>query len=92
VRPPLFTAPRRQVIWGVSRIIDVIAASPGGVLVIAVSGCFRYAKDALDERIALTLPIESGTCGAPYWRCIAQESGSRPLSNKDNGSWHIIWR
>jgi hypothetical protein len=78
--------------WGVSRIIDVIAASGGTVLKadgIGVTGCSRYGKGAfvagaLDDRVALTLPVESGTGGAPCWRCIAQESGSQPLNNAYN--------
>jgi hypothetical protein len=74
--------------WGVSRIIDVIAASSGSLKAdgIGVSGCSRYGKGAFvagafDDRVALTMPVESGTGGAPCWRCVAKESGAQPLSN-----------
>jgi hypothetical protein len=66
--------------WGVSRLIDVIAQSDGSILradAIGVTGCSRYGKGAFiagafDQRIALTLPVESGTAGVPIWRGIAQ--------------------
>jgi hypothetical protein len=75
--------------WGVSRIIDVIQQSGGGILkadALGVTGCSRYGKGAFvsgvfDQRIALTLPIESGSGGAPIFRGIAQESGAQPLSS-----------
>jgi hypothetical protein len=75
--------------WGVSRIIDVIEQSGGSVLkadAMGVTGCSRYGKGAfaigvLDQRIALTMPIESGSGGAPIFRGIAQESGAQPLSS-----------
>jgi hypothetical protein len=66
--------------WGVSRLIDVIAQSDGSILrvdALGVTGCSRYGKGAFiagafDERIALTLPVESGTAGVPVWRGIAK--------------------
>ncbi len=75
--------------WGVSRIIDVIEQSDGGVLraeATGVTGCSRFGKGAFvagafDQRIALTMPIESGTAGAPALRSVAQESGAQPLSS-----------
>ncbi|SDE07582.1 cellulose binding domain-containing protein [Glycomyces harbinensis] len=74
--------------WGVSRIIDVIEQSGGSVLnnSTGVTGCSRYGKGAFvagafDQRVDLTMPIESGTGGAPALRSIAQESGSQPLSS-----------
>jgi cellulase/cellobiase CelA1 len=75
--------------WGVSRIIDVVEQSGGQVLkadALGVTGCSRYGKSAfaigaLDQRIALTMPIESGTAGVPILRGIPGESGSQPLSN-----------
>jgi hypothetical protein len=74
--------------WGVSRIIDVIAKSDGSVLkadAVAVTGCSRFGKGAFlagvfDQRIALTMPIESGTAGVPIWRNISQE-GAQSLSS-----------
>jgi Cellulose binding domain len=75
--------------WGVSRIIDVIAQSDGSILRadgIGVTGCSRFGKGAFvtgafDQRIALTMPIESGTAGVPIFRGIATDSGAQSLSN-----------
>src|SRR3954466_15746260 len=74
--------------WGVSRIIDVIEQSGGNILkadALGVTGCSRYGKGAFaigafDQRIALTMPIESGSAGVPILRGIPGESGSQPLS------------
>lgn len=71
--------------WGVSRIIDVIEAGGGGVLdpdSFGVTGCSRYGKGAFvagafDQRIDLTMPVESGAGGAPILRGLAQESGAQ---------------
>lgn len=62
--------------WAVSRIIDVIEADTTkkiDVTKIGVTGCSRNGKGAfvagaLDERVALTLPQESGSGGAACWR------------------------
>ncbi|MEE1942413.1 cellulose binding domain-containing protein [Streptomyces sp. TRM 70361] len=75
--------------WGVSRIIDVIESSGGSVLradATGVTGCSRYGKGAFvagafDQRIALTMPIESGSGGVGAFRSIARESGAQPLSS-----------
>lgn len=75
--------------WGVSRIIDVIEQSGGTILKassIGVTGCSRYGKGAFvagafDQRIALTMPIESGSAGVPIFRGIAAESGAQPLAS-----------
>jgi hypothetical protein len=75
--------------WGVSRLIDVVAQSDGSILkadALGVTGCSRYGKGAFvigafDQRIALTMPIESGSAGAPIFRGIAGESGAQPLSS-----------
>lgn len=74
--------------WGASRIIDVIEQSDGTVLkasAVAVTGCSRFGKGAFaagvfDQRVALTMPIESGTGGVPIWRGIADE-GAQTLSS-----------
>ncbi|MFI9009845.1 cellulose binding domain-containing protein [Actinosynnema sp. NPDC053489] len=73
--------------WGVSRIIDVIESSGGNVLRadIGVTGCSRFGKGAFaagvfDQRVALTMPIESGTAGVPIYRGIAGE-GAQSLSS-----------
>jgi hypothetical protein len=62
--------------WGVSRLLDVIEADSSGLLDLAhvgVTGCSRNGKGALavgafDERIALTIPQESGSGGSASWR------------------------
>ncbi|MEV6302550.1 cellulose binding domain-containing protein [Actinoplanes sp. NPDC051861] len=73
--------------WGVSRIIDVIEQSGGSILRadIGVSGCSRFGKGAFavgafDQRIALTMPIESGSAGVPIYRGIPGE-GAQSLSS-----------
>lgn len=81
--------------WGVSRVIDAIEQS-GTTLIdshaLGVAGCSRYGKGAFiagafDQRIALTLPFESGSAGVPAWRGVAQaeigENGqpSQPLAS-----------
>ncbi|MED7928140.1 cellulose binding domain-containing protein [Nonomuraea sp. LP-02] len=75
--------------WGVSRIIDVIEQSGGSILradATGVTGCSRYGKGAFvtgafDQRIALTMPIESGSGGVAALRAIPGESGAQPLSS-----------
>jgi hypothetical protein len=74
--------------WGVSRIIDVIAQSGGNILKadsVGVTGCSRFGKGAFvagvfDQRIALTMPIESGSAGVPIFRGIPGE-GAQSLSS-----------
>ncbi|MFD0969276.1 glucuronyl esterase domain-containing protein [Plantactinospora endophytica] len=75
--------------WGVSRIIDVIEQSGGNIIkadAMGVTGCSRYGKGAFtigvfDQRIALTMPVESGSGGVGAFRAIAGESGAQPLSS-----------
>lgn len=71
--------------WGVSRIIDglyklngTIGTAQINLQRIGVTGCSYAGKmalfcGALDERIALTIPQESGGGGAPNWRYSATE-------------------
>ncbi|MBM7491482.1 cell division septation protein DedD [Micromonospora luteifusca] len=74
--------------WGVSRIIDVIEQSGTTILksdAMGVTGCSRYGKGAFaigvfDQRIALTMPIESGSAGVPIFRGIPGE-GAQSLSS-----------
>lgn len=74
--------------WGVSRIIDVIAQSDGKILradAVGVTGCSRFGKGAFiagafDQRVALTMPVESGSAGVPIWRGIPGE-GAQSLSS-----------
>jgi len=75
--------------WGLSRLIDVIEQSGASLLkadATGVTGCSRYGKaafaiGAFDQRIALTMPIESGSGGVPIFRGIPGESGAQPLSS-----------
>jgi hypothetical protein len=74
--------------WGVSRIIDVLEQSGGTLLkadATGVTGCSRFGKGAFvigafDQRIALTMPIESGSAGVPIFRGIPGE-GAQSLSS-----------
>jgi len=62
--------------WGVSRLIDVIEQVGGktfDINALGVTGCSRNGKGALvvgalDERIALVIPQESGSGGSASWR------------------------
>src|SRR5690606_16889802 len=62
--------------WGVSRLIDALETiddSQINAARLGVTGCSRNGKGALiagafDERIALTIPQESGSGGAASWR------------------------
>jgi hypothetical protein len=62
--------------WGVSRLIDALEDTPAARIDparLGVTGCSRNGKGALmvgafDERIALTIPQESGSGGAASWR------------------------
>jgi hypothetical protein len=65
--------------WGISRIIDVLEKNPGTIdaTKIAVTGCSRFGKGAfvagvMDNRIALTIPVESGIGGTPALRLVEQ--------------------
>jgi len=75
--------------WGLSRIIDVIEASGSQIIdprSIGVTGCSRNGKGAFiagafDERVALTLPLESGMAGVAAFRLVGPEPGSEVLRN-----------
>ena len=64
--------------WGVSRIIDVLQESGNSIIdttKLAVTGCSflgkaAFAAGALDERIALTIPLESGIGGVPSYKIV----------------------
>ncbi|MEV1119434.1 cellulose-binding protein, partial [Actinosynnema sp. NPDC049800] len=80
--------------WGVSRIIDVIEQSGGTVLRadIGVTGCSRFGKGAFaagvfDQRVALTMPIESGTAGVPIYRGVNAEGGQTLASAYGEQPW-----
>lgn len=72
--------------WGVSRILDVLEQDPSVIdpTRIGVTGCSRFGKGAfvvgvLDNRIALTVPVESGVGGTPALRLIGDLDS--------NGEW-----
>lgn len=64
--------------WGVSRIVDVLQDAGDAVIDssrLAVTGCSflgkaAFAAGALDERIALTIPLESGIGGVPSYKIV----------------------
>ena len=70
--------------WGVSRIIDAIESTPDAKLnpaAVGVTGCSRNGKGALmagalEPRIALTIPQESGSGGDACWRLSLYEQNS----------------
>jgi len=84
--------------WGVSRIIDVIeqANTEGNTTLdpthTGVTGCSRFGKGAftvgvLDQRVALTMPLESGTGGVPAWRLLAGEGAQSATSAYGETYW-----
>lgn len=88
--------------WGVSRYIDVIEESDGSLLdvnALAVMGCSRSGKaalaiGALDERIALSVPFESGTAGVPLFRAVAQAEvgdNGQPSQSLPNAFGEQAW-
>ena len=62
--------------WGVSRIIDALERTPSANIdtkKLAITGCSRNGKGALvagafEDRLALTIPQESGSGGSACWR------------------------
>jgi hypothetical protein len=70
--------------WGVSRLIDALETTPAAQIDptrLGVTGCSRNGKGALiagafDERIALTVPQESGSGGSASWRVSDAQSAS----------------
>lgn len=71
--------------WGVSRLIDALEATTStnkiDVTRLGVTGCSRNGKGAfvigaLDNRIILTIPQESGSGGAACWRVSDQQKAA----------------
>jgi hypothetical protein len=66
--------------WGASRIVDVIQAADSSIIDVsrlAVTGCSflgkaAFATGALDERFALTVPLESGIGGVPSYKIVPE--------------------
>jgi hypothetical protein len=84
--------------WGVSRIIDGLEKVPEANIDLshlAITGCSYAGKIALfsgafDERIALTISIESGGGGFTAWRVTETLSGSREtLRNAQGQQWYL---
>ncbi len=83
--------------WGVSRLIDGIYATAAQNKIdlarIAVTGCSYQGKMALyagafDERIALTIPEESGGGGEASWRFDATQTGTEDLEHAQGTAWY----
>jgi hypothetical protein len=82
--------------WGVSRLIDGLYKTTGhniDLKRIAVTGCSFQGKMALyagafDERIALTIPQESGGGGEASWRVMATQTGTEDLQEAQGTAWY----
>jgi len=83
--------------WGVSRIIDGLemtaAQNEIDLSHVAVTGCSYAGKMALyagafDERIALTIPEESGGGGEAAWRVSATMTGTEDLEHAQGTAWY----
>ena len=82
--------------WGVSRLIDGLYKTTGhniDLKRIAVTGCSYQGKMALyagafDERIALTIPEESGGGGEASWRVMATQTGTEDLEAAQGTAWY----
>jgi hypothetical protein len=83
--------------WGVSRLIDGLYATASQNKIdltrIAVTGCSYQGKMALyagafDERIALTIPEESGGGGEASWRFDATQTGTEDLEHAQGTAWY----
>jgi hypothetical protein len=82
--------------WAVSRIVDAIEQHPESGIdttKIAVTGCSRNGKGAMvagafDQRIALTIPQESGSGGDACWRTSRDMLVNRQLATQT--AWEIV--
>ncbi|KAK4038868.1 hypothetical protein C8A01DRAFT_37194 [Parachaetomium inaequale] len=87
--------------WGVSRIIDALELTRAQTNIdptrIGVTGCSRNGKGAmvagaLEPRIALTLPEESGAGGAGCWRIAAyQKSQGQNVQDSKQIVQENVW-
>jgi hypothetical protein len=80
--------------WQISRILDVLEQNPGTIdpYRVAVTGCSRNGKGAfvagvLDNRIALTIPVESGIGGTAALRLIQTLEPGNPSSESTTTEW-----
>jgi hypothetical protein len=83
--------------WGVSRIIDGLMMTADQNQIdtkrLAVTGCSYAGKMALwagafDERIALTIPEESGGGGEASWRFMAGQPDTENLEEAQGTGWY----
>jgi hypothetical protein len=83
--------------WGVSRIIDGLQLTAEENQIdtrrLAVTGCSYAGKMALwagafDERIALTIPQESGGGGEASWRVMAGQPATEHLEAAQGTGWY----
>jgi len=86
--------------WGVSRLIDALEMTPGAQIDtkhLGVTGCSRNGKGALiagafDERIALTIPQESGSGGSASWRISdAQKAAGAMIQTLGEITGENVW-
>lgn len=81
--------------WGASRLIDVLQEHGRDVVdteALGVTGCSRNGKGAFtvgvfDERIALTIPVETSTGGVPAYRIVDALSTERTIDNFNGLNW-----
>ncbi len=83
--------------WGVSRLIDGLQKTADQNKIdtkhIAVKGCSYAGKMALyvgafDERVALTIPEESGGGGEASWRFMSTQTGTEDLDAAQGTAWY----
>jgi hypothetical protein len=86
--------------WGVSRLIDALEVTPEADIDptrLAVTGCSRNGKGALmigalDNRIALTIPQESGSGGVASWRVSEEDdAGENKIQTLKSASTEQPW-
>lgn len=83
--------------WMVSRVLDVLEQNPGTIdpYRVGVTGCSRYGKGAFvagatDNRIALTIPVESGLGGTVGLRLVQVLDPGNMNSDKTEWPYHGI--
>ncbi|KAF2672305.1 hypothetical protein BT63DRAFT_370104 [Microthyrium microscopicum] len=85
--------------WAVSRIIDVLEETPAAKIDpkrVAITGCSRNGKGALtigalDDRIALVIPEESGSGGTACWRLCDAEGKSAKVQTASQIVTENVW-
>lgn len=86
--------------WGVSRLIDALEKTPAARIDakhLGMTGCSRNGKGALiagalDERIVLTIPQESGSGGSASWRVSdAQKAAGQNVQTLSEITGENVW-